>query len=602
VNSFSVITTTPNEQLAEAPTSATMETLAELMKRLIITIGQTALEFPKASMAIIAIVFIVLLFQKLLTAQARSLRLLGSMQKSSKALQALLRLTDVEDDNSDLRLMRALEVGVEYFEMEFAVYLEFQDQWETVLAYPSHVCPYRSVIEDLAHEYPHRPIVGSYNSTDADIDKIPNWLLSIDPKARSFAACPIRSETNRPGIAVFYCRSATPRDFHREEMELLALLSQFMGYERTRSESEHELHTSRSRMSAFITAIDDIACELDFDGNVLYLWSKSDFHQKADNQSHHLLSTDLFGEVAASKFRSAISTAINCNRPVIFEFHGSGATGDKNYSARVSPSLAADGTPTSVACLIRETTQQKLTELRFRQALRRQSFHELAAGIANEINDPLQVIVGHTRRIESKARESLAPSLALQHSISKIRDMSTRIGSIVERLDQFSKDGSDHPFELVFLGDIIWDVYRMQQARFQSADIRFQLDCTVAEDQFIYCQPNRVKEALINLCNNSFKAVSGRPLRWVHLKASEVHDVIEVSVTDSGHFHPLLASENIDRTGTNFHADVMGIGLTICQQIAEEHRGQIYFDEKSDHTRIVMTFPKPTVGEANIAS
>lgn len=572
--------------------SATIETIRELGQKLGVVLLSLAKAYPSAAILIIAVFVSVYLLRLLAAHKSQIEHFSSSLRKSNRSLQTLLRLTDVQDESFASRHLRALEVGVEFFNMEFAVYLEFAECWKTVLAYPSHVAPRHSIIEDLVYEKPTKAILGGYNASGQGIDGIPNWLLAIDPKARVFAACPIHSGSNHPGLAVFYSRSATPREFYREEIELLILLGQFMGSELSRARSEQELSASRVRMTGFIAAVDDIACEIDFDGNILYLWTKGTQKKQVAAAFDENHCGKLFGKSAEEKFKSAIKTSLNTNRPVVFEFHGNGTLGEKNFSARLSPSLAMDGTPRSIACLIRETTQQKLAEMRFRQALRRQSYYDLAAGVVNQINDPLQIIAGHARHLERHSRLGKFHEPIVQQSISKIKDMTGKISKIVDVIHRHV-DGSEVTFTSSALGDIIFEVYRTLQTRFQSANVRFQLSSTIADDQFLYCRPTRIKEALINLCINSLKAVANSNSPWVNLEATDRDDQIEISVTDSGSYKPRLDIENMDRYGTNFHSDEMGIGLTICQQIAEEHRGQIFFDQSSKTTRIVMIFPKP---------
>ncbi len=250
----------------------------------------------------------------------------------------------------------------------------------------------------------------------------------------------------------------------------------------------------------------------------------------------------------------------------------------------------------------------------------------LAAGLAHEVNNPLTFVLANLEslreshqeirrfvrqlRVELSTQEAITPQsfeqLAaesnLQEVIDDAADMLTdcykgmhRIQDIARSLGTFSRADDDHA-EMIDLTRVIDDACAMvfNQIRYRARLIkRFEPIPMVA------VFPGRVAQALVNMLANAAEAIEGgayekhRIVVSTHVDGDEV--VIGVRDTGIG-----IAAENRDRIftpgfTTKGHRGGMGLGLSSCRRIAEEHGGRLEVDHLEEGgTRFELRIPVET--------
>lgn len=100
-----------------------------------------------------------------------------------------------------------------------------------------------------------------------------------------------------------------------------------------------------------------------------------------------------------------------------------------------------------------------------------------------------------------------------------------------------------------------------------------------------------VEQVFLNILKNAAEALSGHPDPRLDCSARRVGNFVEVCIADNGTGVPEEARSNLFSLGTSSKKDGLGIGLSICREIIENHGGRIWFDSKPSRTRFCFTLP-----------
>ncbi|MES2962680.1 MAG: ATP-binding protein [Bdellovibrionota bacterium] len=217
----------------------------------------------------------------------------------------------------------------------------------------------------------------------------------------------------------------------------------------------------------------------------------------------------------------------------------------------------------------------------------------MAAGIAHEVNNPLQRIVGHADRLKFMAASgSVAPDQISVLS-EQIQVVAMRIASIVKGLLALSRDASNDPLEEVALSSVINLSLDYCRARLESHDVQLRVG-EIPAQWTVLGRETQLSEVLLNVMSNAFDAAVESKEKWIQIEATLAGSMIEISVTDSGAgvkedlrlkiFDPFFTTKPVGK-GT-------GLGLSVSQGIMNVHGGHIALDSKSARTRFVITVPR----------
>ena len=272
----------------------------------------------------------------------------------------------------------------------------------------------------------------------------------------------------------------------------------------------------------------------------------------------------------------------------------------------------------------KDDLQQALTNLRETQALLIQSekmasLGELTAGIAHEIQNPLNFVNNfsevNTELIEELKSERLKPKAErdealeveilndIKQNLEKINHHGKRADAIVKGMLQHSRisTGVKEPTDINALADeylrLAYHGLRAKDKSF-NADMRTDFDESVPKINIVAQDVGRV---ILNLITNAFyavnaaKALKGRdydPTVWVSTKKE--NGKILVKVRDNGTgipdnvkdkiFHPFFTTKPAGE-GT-------GLGLSLSYDIINAHGGKIKADSKQgEGTEFTVELP-----------
>ncbi len=246
-----------------------------------------------------------------------------------------------------------------------------------------------------------------------------------------------------------------------------------------------------------------------------------------------------------------------------------------------------------------KNTQSKLVE-----SEKMASLGQLTAGIAHEINNPVNFISGNigplTRDIEDIRElfllvKELDPPDNLREQLTKIRDFRDEIDADflfeeIELLLKGIKDGAIRTKEIV-LG--LKNFSRLDEQDFKMANVHDGIDSTLTllgnklknridihKDYapnlpHIECLPGKLNQVFMNILNNAMDAIEGEGEIWISTR--QLDEMLEIRFKDSGSgmpqevadhiFEPFFTTKDVGK-GT-------GLGLSITYGIIQQHKGDI---------------------------
>ena len=199
---------------------------------------------------------------------------------------------------------------------------------------------------------------------------------------------------------------------------------------------------------------------------------------------------------------------------------------------------------------------------------------QLAGNVAQQLNNPLTVILGYSALLE----ESVAHSTE-NRAAEAIGLEARRMKSILARLSRFSRLSTER-FNSFAVADLISDIEQMHRTDFLRHSIEFRL--AVQPDMPpIFGNAHQVRQALLHATQYAIDAVlrvGANQEKSIRIDASastgeEARIEILIAHSGPGFSHPDRAFDSLTSGFTG--AESTGIGLSLAAAIVREHRGNI---------------------------
>lgn len=218
----------------------------------------------------------------------------------------------------------------------------------------------------------------------------------------------------------------------------------------------------------------------------------------------------------------------------------------------------------------------------------------MAAGIAHEVNNPLQRIVSHAERIKGLTNADQNAQAQIKNVADQIQTVAMQIAEIVKGLLALSRDSSRDEFREIPLHQVVKLSLDYCRARFESHQIELRV-CEIPKQWSVVGREAQLSEVLLNVLNNAHDAVSESAHKLIQIDVTASSKWIEVAITDNGPgvdpnvrhriFDPFFTTKQVGK-GT-------GLGLSVSQGIMAAHDGQIYLeDAKPLGARFVIRIPR----------
>lgn len=217
----------------------------------------------------------------------------------------------------------------------------------------------------------------------------------------------------------------------------------------------------------------------------------------------------------------------------------------------------------------------------------------MSASIAHEIKNPLAVISGYAEQLAGIQRRDYPDRADCALIVDSIGRNAKRIARIIDGLQSLAREGSQNPFTVGRVRNIVADTLELCRARFLPGRIGLMVD-EIPEDLAIECRVTQIAQVLLNLLANALDAVRDLPEPWVRIGVQEIEDQIEIRVTDSGNGLPETIREAIfEQFFTTKNAGQgLGLGLSISRGIIEAHKGVLTVDASCPNTSFIVRLPR----------
>jgi len=227
------------------------------------------------------------------------------------------------------------------------------------------------------------------------------------------------------------------------------------------------------------------------------------------------------------------------------------------------------------------------------RAARINQLGEMAAGLAHEINQPLAAIIYTLTGAVGRARIGALNNAQMLEVLQTAITHGHRAAGIITRIRGMAEQHVPSKARLR-LGEVIAEIVGLSSSTALRRGVR--LRCEPAPQlPAVLADRVQIEQVLLNLIMNGIEAAAGARRRRMEVVVSaELTDngVIEVDIEDSGAGIPQAIATRMFEPFFTTKAHGMGLGLSICQSIIEEHGGTIQAgNRRQGGARLCFTLP-----------
>lgn len=223
--------------------------------------------------------------------------------------------------------------------------------------------------------------------------------------------------------------------------------------------------------------------------------------------------------------------------------------------------------------IILEATVQELQQAQaeLMQSEKMASIGLLAGGVAHEINNPLQVIMGRTEMLLAGRLDN-----PTEQTLKCVLENTNRITDIVSNLLSFSRQSSESEHQEINLNTLLNKTLALIEGQMVTDNIVINRD--LQEDiSPIMGSAGQLQQVFTNLIINAYQAMLDQGGGELTIKSRLQADMVDVDILDTG---PGIAKEHLDRLFEPFFTTKpegkgTGLGLSIVYGIVQSHGGGI---------------------------
>jgi two-component system, LuxR family, sensor kinase FixL len=224
-------------------------------------------------------------------------------------------------------------------------------------------------------------------------------------------------------------------------------------------------------------------------------------------------------------------------------------------------------------------SRSRLLAAQLAHADRVASLGRLAAGLAHELNQPLGAIANYAAACDATlaAEPDETARGRVQGYLRQMQQASLRAGAIVRGIRNFVRPGAGNVAN-VDMSALIAEVVDLCRPELARAEVALACELPSDEAVAVTADPIQIQQVLVNLVQNALQAMASAPpqRRRLVLRMAAANDAVQVDVIDGG---PGLADADPEILFAPFRTtktDGLGVGLSICRSIVEQHRGTIW--------------------------
>jgi two-component system, LuxR family, sensor histidine kinase DctS len=236
---------------------------------------------------------------------------------------------------------------------------------------------------------------------------------------------------------------------------------------------------------------------------------------------------------------------------------------------------------------------------------------EMASLLSHELNQPLAAIASYaTGSLNLMDRPDADTPALLRQAMQRIAEQAERAGRVIKSVHDFvrRREQLREALGVDLLLDAVLPLVRLQARK---SGTRVDTDLPQPAPR-VLCDRTMVEQVLLNLARNAIQAMensSDPGARVLRIRVRQTHERwVTFYVADAG---PGIDRELGARLFTPFfttRSEGMGLGLSLCRTVVEQHGGAMDFDSPVPGTRSGTEFrftlpaaPAPVQAEATVA-
>jgi len=196
---------------------------------------------------------------------------------------------------------------------------------------------------------------------------------------------------------------------------------------------------------------------------------------------------------------------------------------------------------------------------------------QLASNVAQQLNNPLTVILGYASLLEETSTLDSQDRKGLTSILAEARRMRTTL----ESLSRISRHQNDQ-LAAVSVTELLADMEELHRSEFLRRSIEFRLN--IAPDlPRVLCHTQQLRQAVLHCLQFAIAAVDRQDqnqAKTIRLEATCEGNVVQILVAHSGPgfldperaFDPFFPAQADEETA--------GLGLSLCATILREHNGR----------------------------
>lgn len=252
-----------------------------------------------------------------------------------------------------------------------------------------------------------------------------------------------------------------------------------------------------------------------------------------------------------------------------------------------APLINAQGVQTGwMSAFLDISEQRRIEELsrasqeRLQATARLAMVGEMASLLSHELNQPLAAIASYATGTLNLLLEGRHTSADTALAMQRVAEQAERAGKVIRSVHDFVRR-RDQAREAVAPGALLDAV--MPLVQLQARKLGVQVQVAVAPGlPLVLCDRTMVEQVLLNLARNGMQAMD-RPELRARVLGFDVRAVdddgrwLRWSVADRG---PGIAADVAEQLFTPFFttkAEGMGLGLSLCRTVIEQHGGELNF-------------------------
>ena len=431
----------------------------------------------------------------------------------------------------------------------------------------------------------------------------PDWRLTEHTQwIRAYVSVPICLGDKVLGL--LRLNNDQPETFSNKDIERLRPLANAAAialenarlYDQARDEIkerkliEQELRQSQAKNRALLGAIPDLMFRITRDGQYLDCQEGTDWGLTIPSASDIGKNVrEVMPPEIAAQTLAHVQNALDTGTTHIFHYQlplSDKAQEDTVFDLVDYETRLVVSGPNEVLGIVSNITERKRSERRVIRTERLAALGQLAAALAHEMNNPLQVIQSH---LDLVLDFPLDPGESERY-LHIIRQEIERLTDVTRRVLNYARPQANHP-QLISVADLIEQVVTLTGKRLEQRRIVVKRE--LQDVPSVLAAPDQLIQVFLNLVINAIEAMSqGGMLR---IKLFHRDDQVIASFTNEGQPIPSAVLSHIFEPFYTTKPEGNGLGLWVSHSLVQQHAGTLTVKNLPDRKGVMFSVQLPAV-------